>query len=180
VSALTPCHLGKRQAASPPRTPQPLRLPHPAVSRRVPPGRPAESAGHPRPDRPAQSQSPSAVTNQFRPLRVTPLTASSSRVSVAARGDRGLATLSLFGFAERQHAARAPRLIRAKTATSTWIGRAGMDRPHTDRDLTGTLPNTSAPEDSTQSRQTALKALRIAVSPRRCRAVAKSGHSRPG
>jgi hypothetical protein len=59
---LTPCHLGKRQAASPPRTPQPQRLPHPAVSRRVPPGRPAESAAHPAQS--ASSQSRPACRNK--------------------------------------------------------------------------------------------------------------------
>jgi hypothetical protein len=66
---LMPCHLGKRHAASPPRTPQPTRLPHPAVSRGVPPGRPAELAGRPRPNQPAQSQGPPGVTSGYRPLR---------------------------------------------------------------------------------------------------------------
>jgi hypothetical protein len=116
---LTPCHLGKRQAASLPRTSQAQRLPHPAVSRRVPLGRPAESAGARGPISQLRVKARPAVTNQFRPLRVTPFTASNSWVGVAAQGDRGLATLSLFGFAERQHAARAPCLSGAKIATPT-------------------------------------------------------------
>lgn len=57
--SLTPCHLGKQQAASPPRTPQPPRLPHPAVSRRVPPGRPANQPGAP-----AQSASSESRSNR--------------------------------------------------------------------------------------------------------------------
>ena len=106
---LTSCHLGKRHAASPPRTPQPPRLPHPAVSRRVPPGRQPNYRG---------ARSPVGQ------LRVTLSLVSSPR--------------------ERTRPGR-PRSSGAKTATPTWIGRAGTDRPP----HPGTLPNKSAPEDST-------------------------------
>ena len=68
---LTPCHLGKRQAASPPRTPQPPRLPHPAVSRRVPPGRQPNYRGA-RSQLASSESRPAAVTSESRPFACIP------------------------------------------------------------------------------------------------------------
>ena len=172
---LMPCHLGKRHAASPPRTPQPTRLPHPAVSRGVPPGRPAELAGRPRPNQPAQSQGPPGVTSEYRPLRRLPLHGQSSRTGVPTQGNKGIHALVPHGFL-RQHAAPAPRLVRRETPTSTWI-RLRRNESATTPTATspGAVSNTSAPEYSNQSRHTALTAFRLAVCSEGCRAGAKSG-----
>ena len=179
---LTPCHLGKRQAASPPRTPQPPRLPHPAVSRGVPPGLPAELAGRPRPNRPAQSQGPAAVTSESRPLRRRAPSRQAARGPVyPLKVTRGFMPLYLSGFPERQHVARAPRLVRRQNthvdldpATPQRIGH------HTDRDLTRRHVKHISSRNSIQSQQTALKAFRLAVRPEGRRAAAKSGYSRSG
>ena len=48
-------------------------------------------------------------------------TASSSRTGVPTQGDKGIHVLVPRGFAERQHAVRAPGSSGAKTATSTRI-----------------------------------------------------------
>src|SRR6185437_15991844 len=79
-------------------------------------------------------------------------------------------------FAERENAARPPPLVRRQDS------HADLDRPRRNGSATtpGTLPNKSAPEDSTQSRQTALKALRLTGGPGGVVPVAKSRYSRPG
>jgi hypothetical protein len=135
---LTPCHLGKRQAASPPRTPQPQRLPHPAVSRRVPPVRPAESAGCLRPDQPAQSQrSPRCNKSVSSAPRHTVHGKRLAGRCSRSRRQRRLMPCRLFGFAERQHAARALRLVRRQDSHID-LDPAAPQRigHHTDRDLT--------------------------------------------
>ena len=150
---LTPCHLGKRQAASPPRTPNRrdyLTLPSAVETVRVDQPNQRDARG---PIGQLRVKGGPAVTSQSRPLRVAPFTASSSRVGVAAQGDKGID-------------AHVPLWFRRDT-----------DRP---QPPPGTVPNTSAPEDSTQSRPTAPNALRLAVCPRKCRAAAKSRYSRPG
>ena len=119
---LMPCHLGKRQAASPPRTPQPPRLPHPAVSRGVPPGRPAELAGRPRPNRPAQSQGPPAVTSESRPLRRRTPSRQAARGPVyPLKVTRGFMPLYLSGFLRDSTRRGRPGSSGAKTPTWTWI-----------------------------------------------------------
>jgi hypothetical protein len=149
---LTPCHLGKRQAASPPRTPNRrdyLTPPSAVETLRADQPNQRDARG---PIGQLRVKGGPAVTRQSRPLRVAPFTASSSRAGVAAQGDKRIDAHVPLGFAEKQ----------------------------TDRNLTQHRADTSAPEDSTQSRQTAPRALRLAVCPRKCRAAAKSRYSRPG
>ena len=166
---LMPCHLGKRHAASPPRTPQPTRLPHPAVSRGVPPGRPAELAGRPRPNQPAQSQGPPAVTSEYRPLRRRTPSRQAARGPVyPLKVTRGFMPLYLSGFLRDSTRHGRPGSSGAKTPTSTWIRLRRSESATTSTATSpGTVPNTSAPEYSTQSRHTALTAFRLAECPRR-------------
>ena len=166
---LMPCHLGKRHAASPPRTPQPTRLPHPAVSRGVPPGRPAELAGRPRPNQPAQSQGPPAVTSEYRPLRRRTPSRQAARGPVyPLKVTRGFMPLYLSGFLRDSTRHGRPGSSGAKTPTSTWIRLRRSESATTPTATSpGTVPNTSAPEYSTQSRHTALTAFRLAECPRR-------------
>ena len=76
--------------------------------------------------------------------------------------------LYLSGFPERQHVARAPRLVRRQNthvdldpATPQRIGH------HTDRDLTRLHVKHISSRNSIQSQQTALKAFRLARTSRR-------------
>lgn len=179
---LMPCHLGKRHAASPPRTPQPTRLPHPAVSRGVPPGRPAELAGRPRPNQPAQSQGPPGVTSEYRPLRRRTPSRQAARGPVyPLKVTREFMPLYLSGFLRDSTRHWRPGSSGAKTPTSTWI-RLRRNESATTPTATspGAVSNTSAPEYSTQSRHTALTAFRLAVCSEGRRAGAKSGYSRSG
>jgi hypothetical protein len=92
---LTPCHLGKRHAASPPRTPQPPRLPHPAVSRRVPPGRQPNHRGAAAQLASSESR-PAAVTSESHPFRIHNLSRQAVRGPVQSlKVARGLMPLSL-------------------------------------------------------------------------------------
>ena len=92
---LTPCHLGKRHAASPPRTPQPPRLPHPAVSRRVPLGR-SRITGASAAQLASSELRPAAVTSESRPFRIHTLSRQAVRGPVQSlKVARGFMPLSL-------------------------------------------------------------------------------------
>ena len=127
---LMPCHLGKRHAASPPRTPQPTRLPHPAVSRGVPPGRPAELAGRPRPNQPAQSQGPPGVTSEYRPLRRrTPSRQAARGLGVPTQGNKGIHALVPQWFPETARGTGAPARPAPKHPRRPGSGYAATNRP---------------------------------------------------
>jgi hypothetical protein len=76
---LTPCHLGKRQAASPPRTPNRrdyLTLPSPVETLRADQPNQRDARG---PIGQLRVKGGPPVTSQSRPFRAAPFTASSSR-----------------------------------------------------------------------------------------------------
>jgi len=99
---LTPCYLGKRHAASLPRTPQPPRLPHPAVSRRVPPGA-SRITGALTAQLASSESRPAAVTSESRPIRLHTLSRQAVRGPVQSlKAARGIHALVPREFAERQ------------------------------------------------------------------------------
>src|SRR5690242_5781362 len=105
---LTPCHLGKRHAASPPRTPQPPRLPHPAVSRRIPPGRQPNYRGARSPIGQLRVRA-AAVASESRPFRLHTLSRQAVRGPVQSlKVARGFMPLSLVSSRET---ARLPALM---------------------------------------------------------------------
>jgi hypothetical protein len=134
--------------------------------------------GAPAANQPAQSQGPPAVTSESRPLhrRITLHGKQLAGRCGQSRRQREPMPLSLIGFAERRHVARAPGSSGVKTPASTEI-RPRRNGPATTPTATspGTVPNTHRSADKTLSRPAALKTFHLAVCPPGRRAAAKSG-----
>jgi hypothetical protein len=117
-----------------------------------------------------------AVTSESRPFRMHTLSRPAVRGPVQSlKVARGFMPLSLVSSPRDSTRHGRPGSSGAKTAMPTWIGRAGTDRPP----HPAPCRTKSAPEDTSSHGETALKALRLAVCPRRGRAVAKSRYSQP-
>jgi hypothetical protein len=119
---LTPCPPRKTASRQSPRTPQPPRVPHHAVRRRDPPGRPGESADRLRAIGQFRAEACPAVTSESRLPRVVPFPPRAARgPGAAARGGRDSMILSHLASPRDSTRRGHPGSCGAKTATLTWI-----------------------------------------------------------